>query len=466
MDLYLYDTWQRKNRLFTPIHADFVGMYCCGPTVYDYAHIGNLRTYLFEDTLRRVLQFNGFNVRHIVNITDVGHLVSDADDGEDKMEKGSRRAGGKSAWEIAEIFTEAFQNDLQMLNILSPQMYSKATEHIQEQIEFIQLLENKGFTYRTVDGIYFDSNQQDQYGYLARSDIQNLKAGIRVDIGSKRHATDFALWKFSPLDQKRQMQWDSPWGIGFPGWHIECSAMSVKYLSAWFDIHCGGEDHISVHHCNEVAQNQAAYDSRGANFWMHGYFLQLDHEKMSKSSGDFLRLQSLIDQGFDPLAYRYLNLTAHYRKQLNFSWEALKSAEQALNRLRSFYASWSDGGKLDQDFIQKFHFEINQDLNTPKALALIWNLIKSDLADADKKATIEHCDTVLGLGLTHWIKPIKEEIPKQIQLLIERRKVAKSQKDWALSDQLRDQIFTLGYQIKDLADGDMQLEILKGKTKV
>lgn len=463
MDLYLYDTWQRKIRLFTPIHSDFVGMYCCGPTVYDYAHIGNLRTYLFEDTIRRVLQFNGYKVQHVINITDVGHLVSDGDHGEDKMEMGSQRTGGKSAWEIAEIYTEAFQNDMQMLNILSPQIYSKATEHIQEQINFIQLLENKGFTYRTDDGIYFDSSKQDQYGYLARLDIQNLKAGIRVEIGSKQHATDFALWKFSPLDQKRQMQWDSPWGIGFPGWHIECSAMSVKYLSSWFDIHCGGEDHISIHHCNEIAQNQAGYGSRGANFWMHGYFLQLDHEKMSKSNGDFLRLQSLIDQDIDPLAYRYLNLTAHYRKQLNFNWDALKSAEQALNRLRISYATWQNGGCIHQAFLDQFHFEINQDLNTPKALALLWNLVKSDIPDMDKKATIRKFDEVLGLGLAHWVIPNEVAIPKQIQLLIEKRKVAKSNQDWALSDQLRKQIFTLGYLIKDLANGDVQLDILKGK---
>ncbi|TDR81480.1 cysteinyl-tRNA synthetase [Paludibacterium purpuratum] len=255
MQLYLYDTWQRDLRLFEPLRAEHVGLYCCGPTVYDYAHIGNLRSYLFEDVLRRVLEFNGHTVRHVVNITDVGHLVSDGDDGEDKMEKGSRRAGGASAWTLAERFTRAFQDDMDALGMLAPTLWCRATDHIPEQIDFIAALAAKDFTYRTDDGIYFDTSRQDDYGYLARLDRDGLQAGIRVEQGQKRHATDFALWKFSPRDAKRQMEWDSPWGRGFPGWHIECSAMSAKYLSPWFDIHCGGEDHIAVHHSNEIAQS-------------------------------------------------------------------------------------------------------------------------------------------------------------------------------------------------------------------
>jgi cysteinyl-tRNA synthetase len=326
MMLRLYDTYTRTVRDFEPLHPPEVGLYTCGPTVYDYAHIGNLRTYIFEDILRRVLEFNGYKVKHVMNITDVGHLTSDADTGEDKMEKGSRRTG-KSAWEIAEFYTQAFQEDMRHLNILDPTIWCRATDHIAEQIEFIQCIEAKGYTYRTSDGIYFDTSKLPDYGYLARLDIEGLQAGQRIDMGEKRSVTDFALWKFSSPDERRQMEWDSPWGRGFPGWHIECSAMSAKYLGAFFDIHCGGEDHISVHHPNEIAQTQACYGTRLANFWMHGYFLQLDSAKMAKSAGGFLRVQTLVDRGYDPLAYRFFCLSAHYRAKLNFNWESLDGAE-------------------------------------------------------------------------------------------------------------------------------------------
>jgi cysteinyl-tRNA synthetase len=296
MSLALYDTWSRAMRPFAPIQPGHVGLYCCGPTVYDHAHIGNLRTYVFEDVLRRVLALNGYTVRHVVNITDVGHLVSDADEGEDKMEKGSRRTGD-SAWAIAERYTAAFMADWHALNLLEPSVWCRATDHIAEQIAFIDTLQRKGYVYQTADGLYFDTSKQNDYGYLARLDHAGLQAGKRVAVGEKRHATDFALWKFSPSDSTRQMEWDSPWGRGFPGWHIECSAMSAKYLSPWFDIHCGGEDHIAVHHSNEIAQTQACHGTRLANFWMHGHFLILDLAKMSKSAGDFVRLQTLIDRG-------------------------------------------------------------------------------------------------------------------------------------------------------------------------
>ncbi len=275
MTVHLFDTYTRTIRKFEPLHGNEVGLYTCGPTVYDYAHIGNLRTYIFEDLLRRTLEFNGYTVKHVMNITDVGHLVSDADTGEDKMEKGSRRMG-KSAWEIAEFYTQAFIDDLKRLNIKEPDIWCKATEHIPEQIDLIRCIEAKGYTYKTSDGIYFDTSKLPDYGHLGRLDIDGLQAGTRIDMGEKLHPTDFALWKFSPPDQQRQMEWDSPWGKGFPGWHIECSAMSEKYLGPYFDIHCGGEDHITVHHTNEIAQTQACYGTRLANFWMHGYFLQLD----------------------------------------------------------------------------------------------------------------------------------------------------------------------------------------------
>ena len=451
MALELYDTFQRAIRPFTPLRPDEVGLYCCGPTVYDYAHIGNLRTYIFEDLLRRVLQFNGYCVRHVVNITDVGHLVSDADEGEDKMEKGSRRTG-HSAYEIADYYTAAFKADFRALNLLEPAVWCRATEHIAEQISFIQTLEQKGFTYRTDDGIYFDTAKQERYGYLARLNRAGLQAGKRVDLGQKRQVTDFALWKFSQPDSQRQMEWASPWGTGFPGWHIECSAMSARYLSPWFDIHCGGEDHIPVHHSNEIAQTEACHGTRLANFWMHGYFLQLEAAKMSKSGGDFLRLQTLTDRGIDPLAYRYLCLTAHYRRQLNFSWEALSAAGTALDRLREIYWHAPLGGRADDVFMKRFADEVNHDLNLPRALAVVWALLKSDRPEAVKRATLDGFEPVLGLNLAAW-KPEVSDIPDAVRSLAEQRQQARMNRQWAVADTLRTRIEALGYALEDAQDG-------------
>ena len=275
MTLNLFDTYQREVREFVPLKEGIASLYCCGPTVYNYAHIGNLRTYIFEDILRRTLELNGYKVEHVVNITDVGHLVSDADDGEDKMEKGAARTG-KTAWEIAQIYTDAFMTDLSRLNIKTPTTLCKATDHIPEQIEAIQQIEAKGMCYQTSDGIYFDTSKDPNYGYLARLDVEGLQQGARVDKGEKRNVTDFALWKLSPPEEQRQMEWDSPWGKGFPGWHIECSAMAAKYLGPLFDIHCGGKDHIPIHHSNEIAQAHACYGTNLSNYWMHGY-LSLIH---------------------------------------------------------------------------------------------------------------------------------------------------------------------------------------------
>lgn len=450
-DILLYDNWERQLRVFSPIHKDWVGLYCCGPTVYDYAHIGNLRTYLFEDLLRRTLELNGHHVRHVVNITDVGHLVSDADEGEDKMEAGSRRTG-ESAWDIAEKYTLAFKQDLHSLNMLEPQIWCKATDHIAEQISFISCIEQKGFCYITSDGVYFDTSKQDDYGYLSRLNREGLEAGKRVDIGEKRNSTDFALWKFSPANSQRQMEWDSPWGRGFPGWHIECSAMSAKYLEPWFDIHCGGEDHIAIHHSNEIAQNQACHGTRLANFWMHGYFLQIDAGKMSKSSGDFLRLQSLIDLGIDPLAYRWLCLSAHYRSQLNFNWDALRASQTGLNRLRETYLALPDGGSVNQSYADRFIAEVNQDVNVPKAIAVMWEMLKSPVIDADKKATLDYFDQIFGLHLKQW-KPKQNAISEEVTHLLEQRKLSRMNKNWAESDRLRDEIKGLGFEVEDTADG-------------
>ncbi len=451
MKIELYDSYSRSLREFNSNQPGKVGMYACGPTVYDYAHIGNLRTYVFEDILRRTLEVAGYEVRHVVNITDVGHLTSDADTGEDKIEQGSLRTG-KSAWEIADLYTQVFQSDLKQLNILDPVIWCRATDHINEQIHDISQIEQKGFTYRTSDGIYFDTSKLDDYGHLARLNIEGLNAGTRVDLGEKRNATDFALWKFSPGDQKRQMEWDSPWGVGFPGWHIECSAMAVKYLGTQFDIHCGGKDHIPVHHSNEIAQSQVCHGTRLANYWIHGYFLEVDQSKMSKSSGDFLRLQTLEDRGYDPLAYRYLCLTANYRSDLKFTWESLDAAATTLNRLRTAAHSWGPPGEPDLDLLGEFNTKVARDLNTPKALAVVWAMVKHDLSPAVRKATILEMDRVLGLGLADWA-PQDQIIPEQVQLLATQRDQARADCNWSRADLLRDQIKALGFEIEDSSAG-------------
>ena len=453
MKLSLYDTWTRATREFEPIEPDRVGLYACGPTVYNYAHIGNLRTYLFEDVLRRVLEHNGYAVHHVVNITDVGHLVSDADSGEDKMEAGSRRTG-KTAWEIAELYTAAFKQDIATLNILEPSIWCRATDHIAEQIADIQTIEQAGLCYQTSDGIYFDTAKQDDYGYLARLDIEGLQAGARVDQGEKRNPTDFALWKFSPADEQRQMEWDSPWGTGFPGWHIECSAMSAKYLGPLFDIHCGGKDHIPVHHSNEIAQAQTCYGTRLANYWLHGYFLQTDSAKMAKSSGEFLRMQTLVNRGYDPIAYRLLCLMAHYRSDLNFTWESLDSAVTALERLRATFSSLDGTGEPDDEFMTRFSDCVNDDLNTPRALAVTWELLKTDLDDGVKRSTLCAMDRVLGLGLECW-QPESVSVPAEVMSLVHDREQARKDKRWADADLLRDQISALGYGVDDTPDGSV-----------
>lgn len=451
MGLRLYDTYTRTMREFEPLKPPQVGLYTCGPTVYDYAHIGNLRTYIFEDVLRRVLRLNGYEVKHVMNITDVGHLLSDGDTGEDKIER-SARLEGKSAQEIADFYTEAFKEDLEHLNILEPTIWCRATEHIQEQIETVQCIEEQGYTYETSDGVYFDTSKLDDYGYLGRIDVEGLQVGARVRFGEKRNPTDFALWKFSPEDRQRQMEWDSPWGVGFPGWHIECSAMSAKYLGPYFDIHCGGEDHINVHHPNEVAQTRACYGTRLANFWMHGYFLQIDNARMGKSAGNFLRVQTLIDRDYDPLAYRYLCLNAHYRSRLTFSWDNLDSAATALDRLRETVYDWGEPGQLDGGWVDKFVAEVNDDLNVPRGLAVAWELSRSDMPDADKKATILKFDEVLGLRLAEWMPA---SVPESVMAWVRERESARQDRAWARADELRDKILEAGYEVRDTPEGSV-----------
>jgi len=449
--LTLYDNYTRSLRSFEPLVAGEAGLYTCGPTVYDYQHIGNFRTFIFEDVLKRVLQWNGYRVTHVMNITDVGHLTSDADTGEDKMEAGSRRTG-RSAWEIAELYTRDFLADADALNIERPGVLCRATDHIREQIEFVADIEKNGFAYRTSDGIYFDTSKQPDYGYLARLDRAGLEAGKRVDVGEKKSASDFALWKFSAPGEKRQMEWPSPWGTGFPGWHIECSAMAQKYLGDYFDIHCGGEDHIPVHHTNEIAQTQARVGTRLANFWMHGYFLLANDAKMAKSAGEFLRLKLLIDRGHDPLAYRYLCLTAHYRTQMNFTWDALDAAGTALDRLRSGVHALPDGGEADAGYLGRFEREINDDLNAPRAVALAWEVLRGDLPGAVKKSTLLAFDRVFGLRLATWV-PRTEAIPEPVSALARARAAAREARQWAEADRLRALLHEAGWEMEDGVGG-------------
>jgi cysteinyl-tRNA synthetase len=369
------------------------------------------------------------------------------------MEKGSRRTG-KSAWEIAALYTDAFVEEMRLLNIDDPTILCRATDHIAEQIGFIAAIEAKGFTYRTSDGIYFDTSKQPDYGYLARLDKGGLEAGKRVDVGEKRHPTDFALWKFSPSGERRQMEWDSPWGRGFPGWHIECSAMAEKYLGPWFDIHCGGEDHISVHHTNEIAQTEAKAGTRLANFWMHGYFLLMNDAKMAKSAGEFLRVKSLVDKGYDPLAYRYLCLTGHYRSQLNFTWEALDAAQTGLDRMRQgFHALPQDpDAQPDAALVERFGDELDDDLNLPRALAVAWEALRGDRPPAVRRATLAKMDEVLGLGLATWTPP-KIDVPDAIRAIADARAAARRSKQWGEADRLRGELAAAGWEMEDRADG-------------
>ncbi|MCG8686359.1 MAG: cysteine--tRNA ligase [Desulfobacterales bacterium] len=454
----LYNTLTRQKEEYKPLFDDYTGLYTCGPTVYNYAHIGNLRTYLFQDVLKRVLLYNDFNVKHVMNITDVGHLTGDRDMGEDKLEKGAAREG-KSAWDIAEFYTKAFQDDLKALNILDPDVWCKATDSISEQIELIQTLEEKGYTYKINDGIYFDTSKIEDYTKLSNQNLDALQEGARVEKNiEKRNATDFALWKFSPKDQKRQMEWESPWGIGFPGWHIECSAMSMMYLKDHLDIHCGGIDHIDVHHTNEIAQSEAATGEDFFKFWMHGAFLNITGgKKMAKSEGNFLTLAStFIDNDISPLVYRFASFQTHYRKPMEYSDEAIESATNGYNHLKNqvrtvAQAAGDEKADVHDGFKEQFMAVINDDLNMLRAMAVIQDVLKSDLTNAQKYATVLDFDQVTGLKLDKVIE--KEVIPPEIQEKVDARIKAREDKNWALSDQLRDEIQALGYIVQDSKEG-------------
>ena len=455
--LYLYNSLSRQKEEFKALQNDFVGLYTCGPTVYNYAHIGNLRTYIFEDVLKRVLYYNGHRVKHVMNITDVGHLTGDRDMGEDKMEKGARREG-KSAWEIAEYYTRAFQKDIANLNILDPDIWCKATDTIPEQIALIQKLEEKGYTYPISDGIYFDTAMVPNYAKLSHQNLDALQEGARVEKNpEKKNTTDFALWKFSPKGVQRQMEWDSPWGVGFPGWHIECSAMSAMYLPSHLDIHCGGVDHIDVHHTNEIAQSEAATGERFFHLWMHGAFLNIQGgKKMAKSAENFLTLDyTFIEQGIDPLVYRFATFLTHYRKPMEYSDEAVAAARNGLqhlqNQVRQIMDQADSAGDPDPALKEKFNHTINDDLNMPRAMAVVQEVLKSDLEPAVKLATVLDFDQILGLDLDKVNQA--DALPEEIRKLVEERKTARAEKNWAVSDQIRDELLSLGYVVQDGKDG-------------
>jgi cysteinyl-tRNA synthetase len=456
MSLVLHNTLTRSKEVFTPADGNTVRMYCCGPTVYNYAHIGNLRTYIFEDLLHRTLTYHGYDVYHVMNITDVGHMTSDADAGEDKMEKAAAREG-RSPWEIARFYEDAFFHDCARLNIIRPRVAPRATEHVAQMIALIQELEAKGYTYSTPEGIYFDTARDADYGKLAGLNLAAQKEGAREDVNidpDKKHAADFILWFVNKPNHL--MLWDAPWGRGYPGWHIECSAMSMEYLGATLDIHCGGIDHIPVHNTNEIAQSECATDKIFARYWLHGAFLNAKG-KMSKSSGEFLTVQALVDKGYDPLAYRFLCLMAHYRSELTFSYDALGAASRSLAKVWELRARTNDGASediSDADYAAArttIREAIDDDLNLPRAVAA--------LQDARSYRLWKEFDAILGLDIEQRSRAVlpeagdTDDLPADIRALMQERDAARKARDWGKSDTLRTQIESLGYSVGDSPAG-------------
>ncbi len=452
----LYNTLSRKKENFKPLQAGKVGIYSCGPTVYWYQHIGNLRTYVSNDLIKRVFLYNGYKVKHVTNITDVGHLTSDADTGEDKMEKAASREG-KKAEDVADYYFSVFRKDLQSLNILPPDLWPKATGHIKEMIELIKTLEKKGFTYKTSDGIYFDTSKLKDYGKLANLNVKKLQAGKRIGLGEKKHTTDFALWKFSEAPGIRQQEWNSPWGIGFPGWHIECSVMSSKYLGKQFDVHTGGQDHIPVHHTNEIAQSEAAYGVKPwVKYWIHFAWLLFQGEKISKSQGGLYTLSELEKKGFNPLSFRYMCLTTHYKKPLNFSLEILQTSQNSYERLKNIVLELKKSReKKNKNNIEKakeqFLKIISDDFNSSRALSFLWEILRDEkLSSSEKYELALDFDKVFGLKLG---EEERIEVPPLIKKLVKEREGARKNKKWEESDKLRERINKLGYGVDDTEEG-------------
>ncbi|MBD3208782.1 MAG: cysteine--tRNA ligase [Candidatus Nealsonbacteria bacterium] len=491
--LKLYNTLTRKKEAFKPLEGKKVKLYACGPTVYWYAHIGNLRTYIFEDILKRVLEYNGYQVKHVMNITDVGHLTSDSDSGEDKMVKAIKREGKElnkeSMLEIAERYTRAFQKDLKSLNIKDPDIWCKATEYIQEQIGLVKEIVENGFAYETEKAVYFDTSKLEGYGELAKLDMEGLKEAARAPKREdKKNPTDFALWlKLKGEHKNHIMNWDSPWGKGFPGWHVECSAMSIKNLGERFDIHCGGIDHIPVHHTNERAQNIAAKGHPVVNFWMHGEFLVLKEGRMGKSEGNIITVEDIKDKGISPLTYRYLNLTAHYRSKLVFGWKELESAQNALNNLEliqttpvSSEEKASEKEKEVKEHLSEkdneFSVAINNDLNMPQALAVLWKVIDYEHILDEKRLVNDNTLDLFKEQISRWNKVFglprvrvsmkvllseklkisgKKKIPAKVWGLVEKREEYRKNKEWDKADKARKELEDSGWTIEDTPEGPM-----------
>jgi cysteinyl-tRNA synthetase len=464
--LNLYNTLSRRVETFKPFKDDVVSLYACGMTVYDNAHIGHAKKYIGDDILVRVLQWNGYNVTHAMNVTDVGHLTNDSDDGEDKMLKGAEKYN-MSVWEVAQRFEGEFWKSMDAVGNTRPHILMHATDYIDEQIALIQQLEQKGYTYRIQDGIYFDTSKFPSYFALSRQDPSKLQKGARVAFEKgKRHVSDFALWKFSypdgrPFDKtiddehaRRQMEWESPWGVGFPGWHIECSAMSMDAFGPQIDIHTGGIDHINIHHTNEIAQSEAVTGEQFVKYWVHHNHLFVDGQKMSKSLGNVYTVQDVMDRGFDPLVLRYLFLTGHYRQEMNFTWESLEAAQIAYDRLVKEFKSWDKTGLPSKEHLEKFTEALNDDLNTAKAIAVMWELVKAPIASGIKAATLQDMDGVLGLGIMEKeLAPEAPDIPDAVTTLLTEREAFRAAKDWAASDEVRRKIEDLGYIVEDSPTG-------------
>ncbi len=456
MDIKLKNTLSGKVETFVPINPGKVSMYHCGPTVYNYAHIGNLRSYVFADIIRRTFEYNNYDVKQVINITDFGHLTSDGDEGDDKMTKGLLREGKpltlESMRELGQKYTEAFEDDLKKLNIEHPHHLPKASDHIGEDINLIQKLLDKGFVYQTSDGLYFDTSKKPDYGKLGNINIEKLKEGARVEANNeKKNPTDFAVWKLNP-----NFGWEAPWGKGFPGWHIECSAMAEKYLGETFDIHTGGIDHIPVHHNNEIAQSESANEKPLANYWLHNNFITIDSQKISKSLSNDIYLKDLEEKSINPLAYRYWLLTSHYSSLANFTWEALSGANEAYKKIIRFVGSENISETSKSPLSESITVNLFNDFNSPNAIAEIWNVMKNnDFTNQEKVSAILEADKILGLDLLNQAKKLFEviEIPIEVQTLAKEREEARKDKDFAKSDLLRDQINSLGYDVKDTENG-------------
>jgi len=462
MPIELTNTLSRQKEQFVAIKDGHISMYTCGPTVYHYIHIGNHRTLLLADITRRMFTYLGYAVKDVMNITDVGHLTSDADtDGDDKLEKGASREG-KTVWEVAQYYTDSFLADMKKLNMLPPSILCKATDHIEQQIAMIKVLEEKGYTYDNGDVIYFDTSKVKDYGKIAKltqEQLDHAQARVAKDT-TKRNSTDFALWlKCVGKHENHIMRWESPWGEGFPGWHIECSAMSSHYLGEQFDIHIGGMDLSMVHHPNEIAQSEAAYGKiPWVSYWLHGEFIEIDNKKMARSSGDFLTITSLQEKGYHPLVYRFLVLGAHYRSKLHFNWDSMKTAQSSYNRLKNRVEEITRSVKTKETLTEnavaydtRFKEKITNDLDMPGALAEVWSMVRDDTLRPDEQLQlIEKFDTVLGLDLT---KKTKIVIPDDIQDMVKQRELARQNKDFKLADSLREKIEKKGYSIKDTDTG-------------